>query len=259
MVSSSSMNVHQIPARKDNYIYILDDPNLDHCAAIDATDFEKIKNYCDSRQKKLSTLFITHHHDDHISAITRLKKLYNCAVYGFIKDQHRIPNINHPIQDLDTVSYGPHKLTVFETPGHTLGHISYYDPTYKRLFCGDVVFRFGCGRLFEGSPQMMLATLQKLRALPDDTLIYCAHEYTMSNLEFCLDLEPQNQPLKKIQQELLHLRSQNKATVPFSLGEQKQLSAFLRWDDPKLKELLGSLTLTDLETFTEVRTRRNSW
>lgn len=253
------MNVHQIPARKDNYIYVLEDPNLDHCAVIDATDFQKIKNFCDTHKKRLSALFVTHHHDDHIAAILDLQKLYGCTVYGYKKDQYRIPNIDQPVQDLDVVNYGPHALTVFETPGHTLGHISYYDQKHSRLFCGDVIFRFGCGRLFEGSPQMMLASLQKLRALPDETVIYCAHEYTMSNLAFCLDLEPQNKPLQQVQQELSQLRAQNKATVPFSLGEQKQLSAFLRWDDAQLKELLGSSTLTDLETFAEVRKRRNKW
>lgn len=253
------MNVHQIPARKDNYIYILDDPNLDHCAVIDATDFQKIKGYCDNHQKRLSAIFVTHHHEDHISAIRDLQKLYGCVVYGFKKDQHRIPDINHSVQDLDVVKYGPHDLTVFETPGHTLGHVSYYEPTNQRLFCGDVIFRFGCGRLFEGSPQMMLATLQKLRALPASTFVYCAHEYTMSNLEFCVDLEPENQELQKLQQELSSLRAQKKATVPFTLGEQKVLSPFLRWDDLSLKTTLGSSKMTDLETFTEVRKRRNEW
>ena len=253
------MNVHQIPARKDNYIYVLEDPNLDHCAVIDATDFEKIKHFCESRQKRLSAIYVTHHHEDHINAIFDLHKLYNCAVYGFRNDQHRISQINNPVQDLDVVRYGQHELTVFETPGHTLGHISYYDQNHHRLFCGDVIFRFGCGRLFEGSPEMMFSTLQKLLALPDNTFIHCAHEYTMSNLEFCLDLEPQNLKLRKIHRELSILRSQNQATVPFLLGEQKQLSPFLRWHDPALKKLLGSSDLTDLETFAEVRQRRNHW
>ncbi len=253
------MNVHQIPVRKDNYIYVLNDPNLDHCVAIDATDFEKIDAFCENQKKRLSAILVTHHHEDHINAILKLKEKHNCLVYGFQKDAYRISGITDFVKDADTLFYGAHSVQVFETPGHTLGHISYYFDKQKYLFCGDVIFRFGCGRLFEGTPEMMLHTLQKLRALPDDTTVYCAHEYTLSNLDFCINLEPTNKALHKRDQELRLVRQQKLPTVPFLLKEQKELSPFLRWDDPTLKTALGHSQATDLETFADVRRRRNQY
>ncbi len=241
------MDVHQIPARKDNYIYVLEDQRLDHCAVIDATDFELIQQFCKVRKKRLSSIFVTHHHEDHINAIGRLVDLYQCEVYAAQNDAHRIPGATQLVNNNDTVFYGPHALKVFSTPGHTLGHISYYDAVIGRLFCGDVIFRFGCGRLFEGTRPMMLNTLTKLRDLPDDTMIYCAHEYTLANLKFCQKLEPQNEYLKNFQQA--------PPTVPFRLEEQKAHSPFFRWDDPLIRAQLK--TSSDVETFARVRNLRN--
>lgn len=257
MVSRPVMNVHQIPARKDNYIYILEDQRLDHCVVIDATDFEKIDAFCVEKKKALSAILVTHHHEDHINSILKLTQKYQSLVYGFQKDAYRIPGLTDFVKDGDTVSYGSHSLHVFETPGHTLGHISYFLSPQKYLFCGDVMFRFGCGRLIEGSAKMMLETLQMLRALPEETLVYCSHEYTLDNLAFCVNLEPENSALSQRYDELKNLRKQNRPTVPFPLKEQKELSAFLRWEDPVLKKALGAPNASDLETFTEVRKRRN--
>ncbi len=241
------MDVHQIPARKDNYIYMLNDPQLDHCAVIDATDVEKIKHYCKSHNKRLSAVYVTHHHEDHINGLQELSKLYACEVFVAQKDAHRIPFGTQFIANNDIVFYGTHELTVFSTPGHTTGHVSYFDAKGGRLFCGDVLFRFGCGRLFEGTPQMMLNTLTQLRSLPGTTQVYCAHEYTQSNLEFCKKLEPQNEYVKGF--------SQAAPTVPFALQEQIDHSPFLRWDDPTLQALLN--TTSDVETFARVRELRN--
>jgi hydroxyacylglutathione hydrolase len=259
MLSRAPMNVHQIPVRKDNYIHLLEDPHLDHCVVIDATDFEKIDAFCETQKKRLSAILITHHHEDHINAILKLTKKYDCPVYGFQKDAYRIAGLTHFVKEGESLFYGDHSIQVLETPGHTLGHISYYLDKQKRLFCGDVIFRFGCGRLFEGSPEMMLHTLQKLRALPDATTVYCAHEYTLSNLDFCINLEPNNKALQNTEQELRLVRQQNLPTVPFLLKEQKELSPFLRWDDPTLKTALGQPQATGLETFTDVRKRRNQY
>jgi hydroxyacylglutathione hydrolase len=260
MLSMVFMNVHQIPARKDNYIYILDDPHLDHCAVIDATDAQKNRRLLPKNtKKKLSAIFVTHHHEDHINGIESLRVKYDCEVYGFKKDHHRIPGLTRFVIENDTISYGPHELSVLETPGHTLGHISYYNKKQRLLFCGDVLFRFGCGRLFEGSPEMMFETLKKISQLPQDTTIYCAHEYTIDNLEFCLKLEPTSAVLKQIYQDLKAQQTQNKPTVPFLLEEQINHSPFLRWNDPSLKESLKTPTATEIETFTKVRALRNNW
>ncbi len=253
------MNVHQIPVRKDNYIHILDDPHLDHCAVIDATDFEKISSYCESQGKSLSALFITHHHEDHINAIAGLQKKYNCKVYGFQPDAYRIAGITDFVKEGGTVFYGANQFEVLETPGHTLGHVSYFHRAQANLFCGDVIFRFGCGRLFEGSPTMMVDSLKKLCTLPDTTTVYCAHEYTMDNLAFCQELEPDNHELAVIEKSLRKLRQQGLPTVPFMLNEQKVLSPFLRWNDTQLKTTLGIANANDVQTFAEVRSRRNVW
>lgn len=247
MVAMEAMDVHQIPARKDNYIYLLEDRGLDHCAVIDATDVNLIEQFCSSQNKRLSAIFVTHHHEDHINGIARLVAKYQCEVYVAHFDAHRIPGATKLVKDNDVVFYGPHALTVFSTPGHTLGHVSYYDSAHGRLFCGDVIFRFGCGRLFEGTAQMMQQTLSRLRELPDETLIYCAHEYTQSNVNFCQKLEPQNEYVKNFQQA--------PPTVPFRLKEQKDQSPFFRWDDPTLQALLK--TTSDVETFARVRELRN--
>jgi hydroxyacylglutathione hydrolase len=247
MLTMETMNVHQIPARKDNYIYLLEDADLDHCAVIDATDFGLIKNFCESRKKRLSSIFVTHHHEDHINAIGALSELYHCQIYAAAHDTHRITGFTHTVKDNDTVFYGPHPLKVISTPGHTLGHISYYHAESESLFCGDVIFRFGCGRLFEGTPQMMLTTLSRLRELPSSTTVYCAHEYTQANVAFCKHLEPQNSYFKNFKQA--------PPTVPFPLQEQKDHSPFFRWDDPSLRNLLQ--TSSDMETFAKVRELRN--
>lgn len=253
------MNVHQISARTDNYIYILEDPKLDHCAVIDATDFEKIAAFCESRKRTLSAIFVTHHHPDHINAISALRKKYHCKVYGFEPDFYRIPDLTDFVAEGQSVFYGPNEFKVFETPGHTLGHISYYNATHSLLFCGDVIFRFGCGRLFEGTPEMMMASLKKLCALPDSTGVYCAHEYTLDNLAFCRNLEPDSSELAAIEKNLQGLRKQGLATVPFLLKEQKEQSPFLRWNDGELRKQLQIPNATDVETFAEVRSRRNRW
>ncbi len=260
MLPIHSMKVHQIPARKDNYIYILDDPHLDHCAVIDATDFSLIDNYCTKNSKTLSAIFVTHHHDDHIHGLHELCQKYHCPIYGFAPDHYRIPDISHFVQEDDEVFYGPNALRVLETPGHTLGHISYYSAEHQALFCGDVIFRFGCGRLFEGTAEQTLHSLKKFVALPAQTQVFCAHEYTLSNLRFCMDLEPNNSALLKIFRELQEQRARQQSTVPFTLGEQIALSPFLRWQDKELKKILALTdSASELEVFTEVRQRRNRW
>lgn len=252
------MKVHQIPARKDNYIYLLDDPHLDHCAVIDATNFPLIDDFCSKNRKNLSAIFMTHHHPDHVEGLNELAKKYACLVYGFAPDHYRIPQITHFVKEGDVLHYGSHRLEVLETPGHTLGHISYYLPQTQALFCGDVIFRFGCGRLFEGTHEQMLRSLKKFVNLPPQTQVYCAHEYTMSNLQFCVDLEPKNEELLKVYQDVQQQRRLHKPTVPFTMAEQISLSPFFRWQDEDLKKALAlPTTASELDVFSEVRQRRN--
>lgn len=250
------MIVHQFPARQDNYIFLLQDPHLDHCVVIDPTEATPIRHYCQQHHKKVSQILITHHHDDHIHAVLELQTLYQCPVLGARKDQHRLPPLTKSLSEGDSVMYGTHHLRVVEAPGHTLGHIMYFCEKQKILFCGDVLFRFGCGRIFEGTPEMMHSSLQKILSLPCDTKIYCSHEYTRSNLLFCMELEPHHQEIAHLAKELFNKHQD--ATVPFFLGEQKRLSPFLRGEDSQLKTTLGlPVEATPLDVFREVRARRD--
>lgn len=144
-------------------------------------------------------------------------------------------------------------------PGHTLGHIAYYDKTNNLLFSGDALFSMGCGRLFEGTPEMAIQSLGWIRSLPANTLVHCTHEYTKTNTEFALQLEPDNQAIRDFYQKIVSLRKNNLPTVPFMLGPQCQLNPFLRWDDPILKEALNNKNASDVDTFRDVRERRNHW
>ena len=177
---------------------------------------------------KLDFIFNTHHHPDHVGANTALKKETGCEIVGFADDAARIPGITRRVREGDRVRLGEAKAEVIFIPGHTLGHIAYYFAKEKALFCGDTIFSLGCGRLFEGTPAQMFSSLQRLAALPGDTQIYCAHEYTESNGCFALTIEPENKTLKERMEEVRHLREEDKPTVPSTLAMELATNPFLR-------------------------------
>lgn len=175
------MKTHVLPVLSDNYIFLIETNNSYIC--VDPAVSQPVIDFC--KNKKLSHILITHHHHDHTGGVKELKKHFNCEVYGPEYDQHRIQDVDHWLKDQDEFELQGHQFKVIYTPGHTLGHIVYYSKTLKSLYCGDTLFRLGCGRLFEGTPEQMLNSLEKLKTLPIDTKIYCAHEYTETNLNFC--------------------------------------------------------------------------
>ena len=224
------MNIFPIPAFEDNYIWIVH--NDQHAIVVDPGDAVPVCDYIEKHQLKLIAILVTHHHRDHIGGIKDLVGLYNTPVYGPRKE--KIPCLTHPLSEGDVVEFDQLKfsLNVIDIPGHTFGHIAYlWD---GGMFCGDTLFTCGCGKIFEGTPAQLHHSLQRLASLPDETLVYCTHEYTELNLPFALICEPSNKTLKQRAQEARILRAQDKPTVPSTLGLEKATNPFLRCKEAEI-------------------------
>jgi hydroxyacylglutathione hydrolase len=255
------MRIEQLAALTDNFIYLLIDDEKQEAAVVDPPEAKKVIHFLEKNNLTLTKIFNTHHHFDHVGGNKELIQKYPQAeVYAGIHDKGRIPLQKHFLNHNDIVSFANEKASVYYVPGHTLGHIAYHFKLKNSpdcLFIGDTIFSGGCGRLFEGTFLQMFTSLKFLRDhLSDDTLIFCAHEYTVENYSVLAKLEPNNIQIQEKLERSIHTRQQNLFTVPFTLGEEKQCSSFLRWDDPELKKITG--TASDLETFTYVRKHRNN-
>ncbi|MBK66910.1 MAG: hydroxyacylglutathione hydrolase [Rickettsiales bacterium] len=233
-----NLKITLLPAFNDNYIFMLEDRNNDRVAVVDPGDAEPVKKWLEDNHKKLDIILITHHHNDHIGGADELKKTYSAHVYGPKADLHRIKMIDTALIEDDNVTFGDITFKVSETKGHTTGHIVYFsdqtkfelnNQTYNTplLFCGDTVFAMGCGRLFEGSAQDMFKSFEKIKALPDSTKIFCAHEYTLANGKFALSIFPDNQNLIDRMETEKETREKNKPTVPTTLSEELKTNPFM--------------------------------
>jgi hydroxyacylglutathione hydrolase len=220
------MKVHQLRAFEDNYIWLIGCDGAPGVAIVDPGDEEPVIDYVEQMGLRPCAILITHHHGDHTGGVLDLVKRYETPVYGPAGE--RIPALTHPLREGDEVVLDACDLNlkVFDTPGHTRGHICYYGD--GALFSGDTLFTAGCGRLFEGTAQQMYDSLEKLRALPDETLLYCAHEYTQANLDFAVVAEPENSETAARAEEVARLRREGKSTVPATLGLEKATNPFLR-------------------------------
>ena len=220
--------IYQLPVWEDNYIYVLIDYKENKTAVIDPGDFDTVQNFLKKNNLKLDYILNTHHHLDHVGGNLKLKEKWSCPIYAFKEDAKRIPGIDFQLVEGDTVFVGALCFEVIFVPGHTLGHIAFWNKENKFLFCGDTVFAMGCGRLFEGSPKQMFNSLSKIKALPEDSLIYCAHEYSLKNAKFALTVMPENKDLKERFEKISELREQDSATVPFYLKEELLTNPFMR-------------------------------
>ncbi len=230
--------IHRLPALQDNYIFLLHDPATATAAVVDPAEPWPVLECLDSLGATLTAIFNTHHHGDHVGANRDLLARYpQAVVYGGALDRGRIPGQQVFLSGGDRVEFGDRTAQVFFVPGHTRGHIAYYflpapGDTVGDLFCGDTLFAGGCGRLFEGTPAQMLESLAQLRALPDTTRVWCAHEYTLGNLKFALTLDGENVALRSRFDQVTAARRQGHPTIPSTLGEEKATNPFLRWDHP---------------------------
>ena len=255
----STLEIEQIPTRSDNYVYLIKESGQGKVGVVDPSDAEPVIEALDRLGWTLTHIINTHHHNDHTGGNLELKGKYGCEIVGPLADHDRIAGIDLDVADGDTYTFGDAVAKVYDTPGHTRGHIAYWFEESKALFCGDTLFALGCGRVFEGTFEQMWNSLGKLRALPDDTMVYCAHEYTQANANFAVTIETGNQALIERAAEIDALRSDNKRTVPSLLGLEKETNPFLRVDVASVAEAVGLPNGSPVEVFSEIRTRKDNF
>ena len=221
-----------IPILQDNYAWLLRDVATGRRAVVDPADADATIRAVDAAGGKLDLILLTHHHDDHVAGVDAVRRRYDCPVVGAAADAHRLPPLDRGVTEGDQVSFGESAARVIDTPGHTRGHIAFvFEEGEPVLLSGDTLFSLGCGRLLEGTPAEMFASLRKLAALPPDTLVCCGHEYTQSNARFALHVEPANHPLQVRADAVDRLRAEGKPTVPSRLGDELAANPFLRAPD----------------------------
>jgi hydroxyacylglutathione hydrolase len=223
-----SVSVQSVPMFSDNYAWLLRDSASGAVGIVDPADAGKVCVAIDAAGGRLDTIFLTHHHADHVAGTDEVRARYGAKVVGASADAHRLPRLDQAVAEGDSVAFGTTEARVIETPGHTRGHIAFFFPQGDLLFCGDTLFSLGCGRLLEGTAEEMFASLAKLAALPADTAVFCGHEYTQSNARFALTVEPDNAALRARAAEVTRLREASANTVPSRLEEELAANPFLR-------------------------------
>jgi hydroxyacylglutathione hydrolase len=253
----SKLEIHQFPARGDNYGVLLHDPETGATASIDAPDAEAILAALHEKGWELSHVLITHHHYDHTAGNEVLKRMTGCTITGPAKEARGIPGIDVELSEGDRVKVGNVTGTVLETPGHTRGHVSYYFPNDAVVLVGDTLFSIGCGRLLEGDAKMMWHSLEKLASLPPKTKLYCGHEYTRNNARFALTLEPENGALQARASEVEALAARGEPTLPTTIGQELATNPFLRPASHAIQQRLGMEGRPLAEIFGEIRRRKD--
>ncbi|MEM7555049.1 MAG: hydroxyacylglutathione hydrolase [Cyanobacteria bacterium P01_A01_bin.84] len=257
------MQVIRLEALSDNYIFLLHDSERKIAAVVDPALPEPVLSKLRDIGADLIAIFNTHHHFDHVGGNQKLMEIFpNVKVYGGNEDRGRIPGQQVFLKSGDRVKFGDREASVFFVPGHTRAHIAYYFPPQVpgetgELFCGDTLFAGGCGRLFEGTPAQMVSSLGKLRALPNNTRVWCAHEYTLKNLKFAISVDRNNADLHQRFEQVKSDRSEGKATVPSLLEIEKLTNPFLRWEQPALQSATNSTEAT--QTFARLRGMKDNF
>ena len=252
------MIVEIIPCLSDNYSYLIHEKETGITSIVDPSEF----NACDkiiNKYKKLDFILNTHHHADHIGANLELKRKYNSKILGFNLDKNRIPGIDILLKENQKHKIGNLEFKVIFVPGHTKGHIAFFFEKEKIAFTGDTLFSLGCGRVFEGTHEEMFNSLNKIKKLPPDTKVYCGHEYTKSNLNFCLEYDSNNTNLKDKKIEIDKKLSFNQPTIPSTISDEIKTNIFLRCNDPEIKHRLGLKDSSDVEVFSKLRDLKDSF
>ncbi|WP_367025801.1 hydroxyacylglutathione hydrolase [Methylococcus sp. ANG] len=253
------LEIVQIPVLEDNYVYLLHEPDSGATAAVDPAVAGPVLEALDARGWRLSHVLNTHHHGDHVGGNLELKAATGCAIVGAAGDRHRIPGIDVALKDGEEFRLGSASARMLEVPGHTSGHVAFWFEDDAALFCGDTLFALGCGRLLEGSAEQMWRSLERLRALPPEARVYCAHEYTLANARFAATMEPGNAALRERMSRVETLRRDGLATVPSSLDEELATNPFLRPESPEIRQGLGLVQAPDVEVFAEIRRRKDGF
>ena len=254
-----SIEVKQIPCLSDNYGFLVHDTETGATASIDTPEAAAINTALAEQGWSLTHILNTHHHFDHAGGNEELKAQWGCQIIGAADDAHRIPGIDQQVVDGDSFGLGNSPVQVLEVPGHTLGHIAYYFPNDNAAFVGDTLFALGCGRVFEGTTQQMWGSLEKLMALPDETVVYCAHEYTQANAAFAITVEPDNLALHQRTKDIARLREQGIPTVPTTIGLERRTNPFVRPQSDNLQRTIDCVGADAVAIFTETRKRKDNF
>ncbi|OGT19170.1 MAG: hydroxyacylglutathione hydrolase [Gammaproteobacteria bacterium RBG_16_57_12] len=251
------LSITGIPAFTDNYIWMITSSGSGFAAIVDPGDAQVVLQRLSQQSLQPVAILITHHHRDHIGGIREILSHYQVPVYGPAREH--INGISHAVTEGDQITIPElgASFRVIDTPGHTRGHVCYHG--HSLLFCGDTLFTAGCGRLFEGTAAQMQDSLHRLRQLPDDTQVYCAHEYTQANLAFARIALPDNPDIRRRQEDVIRKRRTGLSTVPANLGLEKRTNPFLRWDDPVLIRRAEEFTATRLEAPAEIFSVIRHW
>ena len=253
------LDIIQIPVLTDNYIYLLHDAVSGETAVVDPALAQPVLDVLNQHGWQLTYILNTHHHGDHVGGNLELKRHTGCQIIGANADKHRIPALDRAVVEGDVINLGTHSAQVMETAGHTSGHIVYYFAKDNALFCGDTLFVMGCGRLFEGSAEQLWQSLQKLKTLPADTRVYCAHEYSQNNGRFALTVEPDNIALQEKMTVINQLRANGLPTVPSTIGEELATNPFFRTDNPALQANFKGIVNTPVELFAKLRHKKDNF
>jgi hydroxyacylglutathione hydrolase len=251
------LHIHQFPCLSDNYGFLIHDPATGATAAIDTPDAEEIMRQAGAKGWRITDIWNTHWHPDHAGGNAAIKAKSGAVVTGPAEVERIGAPPDRIVDEGDRVKLGAIEARVLNVGGHTLGHIAYVFDADKVAFVGDALFSMGCGRLFEGTPEQMWASLQKIAALPDDATLYCAHEYTQSNARFAISIDPSNRALQTRIAEVDKLRAEGKPTVPMTLRVEKETNPFLR--APLLKDAVMLPNATDVEAFADLRRRKDNF
>jgi hydroxyacylglutathione hydrolase len=259
IAAMSTLQIDPVPCLKDNYAYLVYDRAEGVCGVVDASEAEPVKRALEAQGLRLTHILSTHHHNDHVGGNLALKDSFGVKVVGAAKDAARIPGIDIGLTEGDSFKLGSHAARVLEIPAHTSQHIAFWFEADAALFTGDTLFAMGCGRLFEGTAQMMWASLSKLMGLPNDVRVYCGHEYTEANGGFALTLEPKNPDLVARMNEVRAVRAKGLPTVPSTMGLEKKTNPFLRPASAEIRRTLDLETAKDVDVFAETRRRKDTF
>jgi hydroxyacylglutathione hydrolase len=253
------MKIEIIPCLNDNYSYLIHDEISNTVAIVDPSEFIPCDTIISKNYKKLDFILNTHHHYDHVGGNEELKKKYNSKVLGFENDKNRIPQIDTVLKDNQEFKIGTLNFTTIFIPGHTRGHVAFYFKKERVVFTGDTLFSLGCGRVFEGTYKQMFQSLNKLKNLPGETKVYCGHEYTFKNLEFCLKFNPNNDFLKKKKNDIKLSLKNKKPTIPSTIADEIKANIFFRVNDPDVKKAINLENSPDIEIFTKLRDLKDNF
>ncbi len=255
--AASGVEIVTIPCLSDNYAYLVHLPGQDAAILIDAPEAAPVEAVLDERGWSLRLILITHHHNDHVAGVARLRERFGCAVCGPAAEEAKLPPLDQRLSGGDGFGDGAGRIEVIAVPGHTLGHVAYHFPEARAVFTADSLMAGGCGRIFEGTTAQMWDSLSRLAALPPETMVFSGHEYTASNLRFALSLDPQNAALISRDEAVAEARRNGRPTVPASVAEELATNPFLRAGTPALRAAVNLPDAAEADVFGEIRARKD--